>query len=191
MGKVVLEMSMSVDGYVAGPDVGPEVPMGRGGEALHEWMFAGRSPAESERFQTEHFATVGALILGRRMADLGIGPWGDEPTFHAPCYVVTHRPAETIVKQGGTSYTFVTDGVEAALERARESAHSQDVVVNGGADIGRQFLDAGLLDEVRLHLVPVVLGAGARLFDGVGSHVRLTPVDAVSTPQVTHLTYTA
>lgn len=189
MGKVLLEMSVAVDGYIAGPDISPEMPLGREGERLHEWMFAGRSSAESQRFETDHFRGIGALILGRRMADLGIGPWGDEPTFHAPCFVVTHRPAQTVVKQGGTSYIFVTDGIENALQRAQEAAGSQDVLVNGGADIARQFLNAGLLDEVRLHLVPVVLGAGTRLFDGVRSDVRLSPSSATTSALVTHVAY--
>jgi dihydrofolate reductase len=118
------------------------------------------------------------------MADLGIGPWGEEPTFHAPCFVVTHRPAETIVTKGGTSYTFVTDGIEAALERAREAAGPQDVQVNGGADVAQRFLNAGLLDEIRLHLVPIFLGAGTRLFDGVRTDVRLVPREARNQPAV-------
>ena len=168
MGKVLMEISMSVDGYVTGPEVSPEAPLVRGGERLHDWMFTGKSAGESEQFETEHFSTIGALILGRRMADLGIGPWGKDPTFHAPCFVVTHRPAETIVKKGGTSYIFVTDGIHAALDQAQAAAAgSQDVLVNGGADIARQFLNAGLIDEIRLHLVPIVLGAGASLFTGV------------------------
>jgi dihydrofolate reductase len=165
MTKVLLELSMSLDGYVAGPDVTPEAPMGRGGEALHEWMFDGRSAAESQSFETDHFASVGALIIGRRMADLGIGPWGEEPTFHAPVFVVTTRPAETIVKKGGTSYVFVTEGIEDALARARDAAGTQDVQINGGADIARQYLETGAVEELRLHLVPVVLGAGTPLFE--------------------------
>ena len=189
MGRVLLEMSMSVDGYIAGADVSPEAPMGRGGERLHEWMFANASSAESDAYEADHFNGIGALILGRRMADVGIGPWGDEPTFHAPCFVVTHRPAETIVKRGGTSYHFVTDGIEGALERAREMAGAQDVLVNGGADIGRQFLNAGLLDEIRLHLVPVVMAAGTRLFDGVRSDVGMIARNATTGRSVMHLTY--
>lgn len=114
---------------------------------------------------------------------------GEEPTFHAPCFVVTHRPAETIVKKGGTSYIFVTDGIEAALERARQAAGSQDVQINGGADVAQQFLNAGLLDEIRLHLVPTLLGAGTRLFDGVRTDVRLVPREAQNQPAVTHLVY--
>lgn len=190
MGKVLLEMSMSLDGYVAGPDVSPEEPMGRGGELLHEWMFAGRSAAESRSFAADHFSSVGALIVGRRMADLGIGPWGDEPVFHAPVFVVTHRPAETIVKRGGTSYTFVTEGIERALARAREAAESDDVQVNGGADIARQYLELGVIDDLRLHLVPLTLGAGTRLFaEGSSVSGRVRPVAADTDPLATHLTY--
>jgi dihydrofolate reductase len=190
VGKVLMELSMSLDGYVAGPDISPEAPLGRGGERLHDWMFTGKSAAESNRFETEHFSTIGALILGRRMADLGIGPWGEDPTFHAPCFVVTHRPADTIVKKGGTSYIFVTDGPEAALAQAKDAAGSQDVLINGGADVARQYLNAWLIDEIRLHLVPLVLGAGTALFEGVRTDLHLASAEATSTPQVTHLTYT-
>jgi dihydrofolate reductase len=161
MAKVLLELSVSLDGYVAGPRVGPEAPMGHGGESLHAWMFEGRSAAESQSFETEHFSSIGALIIGRRMADLGIGPWGEEPSFHAPVSVVTHRPAETIVKEGGTSYIFVTEGIDAALVCAREAAGSDDVMVNGGADIARQYLEAGAIDVLRLHLRARVSGRHA------------------------------
>ena len=189
MPKVLLEFSMSLDGYVAGPDVGPDEPMGRGGEALHDWMFEGRSAEETQRFQTDHFRDVGALIVGRRMADLGIGPWGDEPVFHAPVFVVTHRPAQTVEKRGGTSYTFVTGGIEEALRRAREAAGDQHVQVNGGADVARQYLRAGVVDELRLHLVPLLLGGGTPLFADATPDVRLRPITAVGTPAVTHLVY--
>jgi dihydrofolate reductase len=189
MAIVLLEISMSLDGYVTGPDVSPAEPMGRGGEVLHEWMFAGRSAAEAEHYQNEHFSSIGAVIAGRRMADLGIGPWGDEPAFHAPVFVVTSRPAGTIVKRGGTSYTFVTEGIDDALHRAREAAGSQDVMVIGGADIARQYLEAGVVDEFRLHLVPVVLGAGTRLFIDERLNVRLRSVMAATTPLATHITY--
>jgi dihydrofolate reductase len=189
MSKVLLELSVSLDGFVAGPDIGPGAPLGLDGERLHEWMFAGKSATDSETFETAHFSEIGALIVGRRMADVGIGPWGEEPTFHAPCFVVTHRPAETILKKGGTSYIFVTDGIEAALERARDAAGSQDVQVNGGADVAQQFLNAGLLDEIRLHLVPIILGTGTRLFDGVRTDARLVARDAQNQPGVTHLVY--
>lgn len=190
MPKVLLELSMSLDGCIAGPGVSPEVPMGDGGEALHEWMFDGRSSAEAELDQADHFSGIGAVIVGRRMADLGIGPWGEEPPFHAPVFVVTSRPADTIVRRGGTSYSFVTEGVDEALRRAREAAGSQDVQIAGGADIARQYLRAGAVDELRLHLVPVLLGPGTRLFtDEAPLDVQLRPVEADGAPLVTHLTY--
>jgi dihydrofolate reductase len=190
--KVLLEMSMSLDGYVTGPDVGPDEPMGRGGERLHEWMFEGRSDAEVERFESEHFKDIGAVIVGRRMADLGIRFWGEEPTFHAPVFVVTNRPAETIDKAGGTSYVFVTDGIDEALRRAREAAGSADVMVGGGAQIARQYLRAGAIEELRLHLVPTILGGGTPLFDeGPSSTISLRPIEVAGTPSVTHLTYEA
>jgi dihydrofolate reductase len=190
MRKVLVELSMSLDGYIAGPGVSPEEPMGRGGEVLHEWMFEGKSAAESHDFEIGHFRGVGALIIGRRMADVGIGPWGEEPTFHAPVFVPTHRPAATIIKRGGTSYTFVTEGLHAALDRARQAAGSGDVLINGGADVARQYLACGAVHELRLHLVPVILGAGTRLFDGATQlGVRLRPVEVASTAVATHLTY--
>ena len=189
MTKVLLEMSMSLDGYTTGPDVSAEEPMGRGGEQLHEWMFEG-SPAESERYEIEHFRDIGAVIVGRRMADLGIVHWGEEPTFHAPVFVVTNRPADTIVKAGGTSYIFVTGGIDEALGRARDAAEPADVIVGGGADVARQYLRAGAVDELRLHLIPVILGGGGRLFDdGPSQSIHLRPIEVTDTPRATHLTY--
>jgi dihydrofolate reductase len=127
--------------------------------------------------------------MGRWMVDLGIGPWGEEPTYHAPCFVVTHRPAETIVKKGGTSYIFVTEGFEISMAQAHAAAGEQDVMVNGGADIDRQYLNAGLIDEIRLHLVPIILGGGTPLFTGVRPGLRLVPSQATNSPLATHLTY--
>ena len=189
MGKVLMEITMSLDGYIAGPEVSDEEPMGRGGERLHEWMFAGKSAADIEAFQTGLFGGVGAVIMGRRMVDLGIGPWGEEPVYHAPCFVVTHRPADTIVKKGGTSYIFVTEGIEAAMAQAKAAAGAQDVMVEGGAHIDRQFLNAGLIDEIRLHVAPILLGAGSHLFSGVRPDLRLVPSEATNSPLATHLSY--
>jgi dihydrofolate reductase len=188
MPRVVLEMSMSLDGFVTGPDVSPEEPMGRGGERLHDWMFAGRSDAESEAFQIEKFKDIGAVIVGRRMADLGIRFWGEEPVFHCPVFVVTNRPAETIEKAGGTSYTFVTGGIDEALRWAHEAAGSADIIVGGGAQIARQYLEAGAIDELRLHVVPLILGGGSRLFQQ-GPTIDLRPIEVVDAPSVTHLSY--
>lgn len=189
MGKVLMEITTSLDGYTTGPDVSAEAHFGRGGDRLHEWMFAGESAADSDRRETDFFGTIGAVIIGRRMADLGIGPWGEEPVYHAPCFVVTHRPAETIVKKGGTSYIFVTEGIEAAMAQAKEAAGDKDVAVMGGADIDRQYLNAGLIDEIRLHIAPILLGAGSHLFTGVRPDLRLVPIQATNDPLATHLTY--
>ena len=189
MGKTILEMSVSLDGYVAGPGVSANNPLGDGGEQLHEWMLAGRSESEHHQFETDYFSTIGALVMGRRMVDVGIGPRGENPTFHAPVFVLTHRPHRTIQKQGGTSYAFVTDGPESALEQARTAAGDRDVLVNGGAATARQYLDAGHLDEIRLNLVPVVLGAGTPLFTGLRSGLRLTPASASVNGTTVHLSY--
>ena len=189
MSKVIVELTISMDGYAAGPDVTPDEPMGRGGEELHDWMFSGKSGEEAEQYQLEHFRGVGAVIVGRRMADLGIGNWGDNPVYHAPVFVVTHRPAETIQRKGGTSYTFVTDGIEAAMDQARAAAGSQDVYVAGGPDIARQYLNAGLVDEVRVNLAPMFLGSGTPLFEGMNPEVHLVPREASVEPLATHLVY--
>src|ERR687897_973906 len=148
MGKVLMEITMSLDGYTTGPEVSAEAPLGRGGERLHEWMFAGKSAAEVERWQTDHFSTIGALIIGRRMADLGIEPWGEEPVFHAPCFVVTHQPAETTVKKGGTSYIFVTEGIDAAMAQAKAAAGAQDVARRGLPPLYAPKLLEGEFSEV-------------------------------------------
>ncbi len=191
MGVVYAELSMSLDGYIAGPNVSAELPLGERGELLHAWMLDGMSAAEQQTFEEDYFSAVGALIMGRRMVDVGIGPWGDNPTFHAPCFVVTNRPHDTIVKQGGTSYIFVTEGPSAALDWAKAAAGAQNILISGGADVTRQFLNAGLLDQLRLHLVPVVLGSGTPLFAGVSPDIQLTPVDVAIGMRATHLTYTA
>src|SRR5919201_6093374 len=188
MPKVLLEMSMSLDGCVTGPDVGPDEPMGRGGERLHDWMFEGRSGSESEAFLIEKLKDIGAVIVGRRMADLGIVHWGEEPVFHCPVFVVTNRPAEAIERAGGTSYTFVTGGIDEALERAREAAGTADIIVGGGAEIARQYLRAGAIDELRLHLVPLILGGGTPFFDD-GTTIGLRTIEVTAEPKVTHLTY--
>ncbi|MBO0706259.1 MAG: dihydrofolate reductase family protein [Candidatus Dormibacteraeota bacterium] len=160
---VYTNLSISLDGFIAGARVGMDNPMGDGGERLHEWMFSGKSPDEIQAFQDEEFATTGALIMGRTMFDVGVGPWGENPPFHAPVFVVTHRAAAPIVKEGGTTYTFVTDGPSAALELARAAAGDQDICVAGGAAAVRHYSNGGVIDELRLHLVPILLGDGVRL----------------------------
>jgi len=163
---IVADMSMSLDGFVAGPNVSIYNGLGDGGESLHEWIFEGKSDAEVADLMNDRFANVGAVLMGRRMLDVGIGPWGDEPVFHAPVFVVTHRATDPIEKSGGTTYNFVTDGPDAALALAREAAGDRDIYVAGGPAVIRRYLRSGAIDELALHIVPLLLGAGTPMFDG-------------------------
>ena len=184
MGKVIADQSMSLDGFSTGPNVGPGNGMGDGGELLHEWMEGRYAEGPAKLF--EH---SGAVVVGRRMFDLGEEPWGENPPFHMPVFVVTHRAEDPLVKEGGTTYTFVTGGVAAALARAKEAAGGKDVAVLGGADVIRQFAEAGLLDELRLHIAHVLLGDGTRLFDRIDpKRVTMERTGVVDAPGVTHLT---
>ena len=199
MSEVYAQLSMSLDGFVAGPNDSPENGLGDGGERLHEWVVAtaawrrqhgldgGEETEESGLVAT--FARSGAIIMGRRMFDHGVEPWGPEPPFHKPVFIVTHREREPLVK-GETKYTFVTDGVERALELAREAAGGKDVELAGGGQIVSQYLAAGLLDEVHVHVAPVILGGGPRLFDAPGlENVELEPVEVLASPKCTHIRY--
>jgi dihydrofolate reductase len=211
MTVVRVEISISLDGYVAGPDQTLEQPLGEGGEQLHEWAFGlaawreahglegGERNADSE-LVAETLAATGAVVMGRRMFSGGEGSWeddprangwwGDEPPFHMPVFVLTHHEREPLVKQGGTTFTFVTEGVESALEQARAAAGEQDVHIAGGASAAQQALGAGLVDELLIHLAPVLLGGGVRLFDGSGAEpVGLEIQRVVASPAVTHLFY--
>jgi dihydrofolate reductase len=185
MTRVVLDVSMSLDGFAAGPNVREEEPMGDGGERLHAWM-AGDGPdgqidADVRR---EADATIGAAVIGRRTFDLGLGPWGGTPWPGIPSFVVTHRPRPDLVGDNGGIFAF--DGLEAAVRRAKQAAQGKDVWVLG-ADVARHVLRARLLDEVRLHLVPLLLGAGTRLFDG--ERAELIPAGKPVTGTVTHLRF--
>ena len=200
---------MSLDGFVAGPDQSREHPLGVGGERLHGWMRelaawrrdAGREGGEvnaSTAVYEEGDHNLGAIIMGHNMFGGGPGPWGDnpwrgwwgeDPPFHLPVFVLTHHPREPLVLQGGTSFTFVCDGIAAALALARDAADGRDAAVSGGAGIAKQYLAAGLIDELQIHLVPVLLGAGVRLFDDPSAAPGLEQVRVVGAPGVTHLTY--
>ncbi|MCR6484434.1 dihydrofolate reductase family protein [Amycolatopsis sp. OK19-0408] len=187
MGKVIAEISMSADGIVAGPDTSAEHRLGKDGDLLHEWMFEG-SDADTE-VSARLFDGTGAFVVGRTMFDVGVDPWGDDGTFKKPVFVVTNRPHEPVVK-GPTTFTFVTDGPESALRQARAAAGEDNVVLMGGGTTLRQYLLAGLVDELRLHVVPLLFGAGVRLFDAeVGAHVRLERTAVAETPNATHLTF--
>ena len=191
MGKVFAEQSISLDGFSTGPNVAVGNGMGDGGERLHEWMFpADGTTGRIDEARKETFGTSGAVVMGRRMFDVGLKPWGENPPFHMPVFVVTHLAGDPLVKQGGTTYHFVTGGIERALERARATAGDRDVVVLGGADIIRQFARAGLVDELRIHLVPVLLGDGTRLFERKGpEQIELEYTRVIGAPGVTHLTF--
>ena len=188
MGKVVLSASMSLDGFMAGPDVGLERPMGAGGERLHEWLFdesdQGRLDAKVAR---ETSAPIGAVVVGRRTFDVGLGPWGDVP-YPVPCFVLTHESRDDLTMASGT-FTFVDGSLPSALEHAQAAAGERDVLLMG-ASVGQQFLDVGLVDEIAVQLVPVLLGAGTRLFDHLGpEHIELERMVAIESPHVTHLRF--
>jgi dihydrofolate reductase len=207
MTQIIVDISASLDGFVAGPNQTLEEPLGRDGLLLHEWIFGlatwreqhglegGERNADDERVAST-LESAGAVVMGRRMYSGGAGPWeddpnaggwwGDKPPFAVPVFVVTHHPRPTETK-AGTPFTFVTDGVAAAVEQARAAAGEKNVTIAGGASIVQQSLRAGVVDELRLHVSPVLLGDGVRLFDGVDARLRVTEV--VSSPRVTHLTY--
>ena len=209
MSKLKFEISISVDGYVAGPNQGEEHPLGEGGENLHQWVFKleawqkahGREGGEvnvSNEIVEESTRNVGAVIMGRNMFGGGPGPWGDEPwngwwgeepPFHVPVFVLTHHKREALEMEGETTFYFVTDGIEAALGEAREAAGGQDVKLAGGAKAAQQYLAAGLVDEMQLNVAPLLLGDGERLFENVGADLRLEQDRVESTPDVTHVGY--
>jgi dihydrofolate reductase len=186
MAKIVFDTSMSLDGFMTGPGQTADEPLGRGGLRLHEWAFGGDET--NQQLMADALADQGAVICGRRTYDTS--RWGaDGPTGPArrPVFVVTHQaPAES---PADGVYTFVTDGLESALKQASAVAGDRDVSIMGGADIGRQYIAAGLVDEISIHLVPVLFGAGTRMFDDRTDHVRLEAVDVVPTPAATHLRY--
>jgi dihydrofolate reductase len=209
MSKVRAHISTSLDGYVAGPNQSMEEPLGEGGERLHDWLVAlkawreasgmeGGEENDSSPVVREEYANVGAEIMGRGKfgppsggawgEDPWQGWWGDEPPFHKPVFVLTHHEREPLTLSD-TTYRFVTGGIQSALEQARAAAGAKDVFIGGGAKVINEFLAAGLLDELELHVVPILLGGGARLFDGVGPDVTLEPIRVVEAAGVTHLKY--
>jgi dihydrofolate reductase len=207
MGIVTSQISVSLDGYVAGPDQSPQDPLGVGGTQLHEWALAtqswnehhgragGERNADSEVIERVT-ANVGAHIMGRKMFGGGDGPWdeswrgwwGEDPPFRTAVYVLTHHAREPLEMDGGTTFHFVTDGIESALEQARAAADGKDVHIAGGASTVNQYLAAGLLDELFLHIVPVLLGSGERLLHDVGDPA-LEIAETVASPAVTHVRY--
>jgi dihydrofolate reductase len=207
MSTVTCQISISLDGFVAGPNQSLENPLGEGGMRLHQWLFAtaswreqqgeaGGEDAADSAVVRGLFKNVGAYIMGRKMFGGGAGPWneswigwwGEDPPYHVPVFVHTHHPRKPLSMKGGTTFSFVTDGIESALRQARSAAGDQDVAIAGGAHTVQQYLKARLLDELYLHIVPVVLGAGERLLEDVGDPT-LEPVEVIASPAVTHIRY--
>jgi dihydrofolate reductase len=207
MNSLTCHVSMSLDGFVAGPEQSVENPIGQGGMRLHDWVFQTASWRRQHGLEggdrgvdadvvDEVVQGVGAYIMGRRMFGGRDGPWdetwtgwwGEDPPYHTPVFVLTHHPREPLSMQGGTTFTFVTDGIESALDQARAAAGDQDVAIAGGASVVQQYLAAGMLDELYLHIVPVILAAGERLLTDVGDPT-LEPVKVIASPAVTHVKY--
>lgn len=201
MSTVIVDMGMSLDGFVAGPNAGPNNAMGGAAMLIHQWTFDVESWRERQSLEggqtnkdnevvKETFARTGAYVMGRRMFDEGEVAWPDPPPFRAPVFVLTNHAREPWVRQGGTTFTFVTDGIESALEQAKAAAGDKDVRIAGGADAVGQFIEAGLVDEVQIHLAPVLLGGGISLFGRIDKgHVELEKTRVIDSPRVTHLKY--
>jgi dihydrofolate reductase len=193
MTKVTCDSGVSLDGFSAGPDQSIDDPLGKGAERIHRWMF---EEPEANKAERDAIVEAGAYIMGRHMFcpargewDLDWrGWWGEDPPYHAPVFVLGHREREPLEMQGGTTFHFVTDGIEAAMERAKEAAGDRTVSIAGGASTVQQYLRAGLIDELRLHIAPVILGSGERLLDGVGD-LKLEQLAVTSSELVTHITY--
>lgn len=209
MGMVTFDISMSLDGFVAGPDQSVDHPLGVAGERLHDWGVRTASWREQHGYEGgdtgpdsdivgESMAAAGAVLMGRNMFGGGPGSWGDkpwegwwgdEPPFHRPVFVLTHHPREPLMK-AGTTFTFVTEGIEAALAQARAAAGGKDVFIAGGAEVVQQYLRAGLVDEFQVHVVPVLLRGGARLFDNLAdTEVEIEGTRVIGSPAVAHLRY--
>jgi dihydrofolate reductase len=206
-----LSITMSLDGYVAGPDQSLENPLGKGGEKLHEWAFAVRSfrqihdmeggdTGPNDQIAAESTQNIGATIMGRNMFGGGHGPWsnnspwngwwGDNPPYHTPVFVLTHHARKPLAMEGGTTFHFVTEGIVSALTQAKKAAQGKDVAIAGGANVVQQYLRAGLLDEMEIHVVPLLLGGGARLFDNAdGRQTAYESVRVVNSPSVSHFKY--
>ncbi len=189
MGKVMLHISMSLDGFITEPNEGVGNPLGDDPGRLHDWMFDAKTETDAAVLD-EIYASTGAVLIGKRMFDVGFEPWGDPPPFGMPVFVVTHEEREPLPMQGGTTYTFVTDGIEAALELARGAASDKNVGIWGGANIAMQYLRGGLLDEMQIHLIPVLLGGGVRLFEDLGpEQIELRKTSSIETPSATHFRF--
>jgi dihydrofolate reductase len=210
MSKLRFNITMSLDGFVAGPNQSEQNPLGVGGTELHQWLLPlaafreahgdeGGEVNASTPIVKGWFENIGATVMGRNMFGGGPGPWGenpwngwwgDDPPFHHPVHVLTHQAREPLELQGGTTFHFVTEGIESALEQAKEAAGGKEVSLGGGADVAQQYLAAGLIEEIEISVVPLLLGDGARLFDNLGNaKLKLEQVRAIEAPGVAHLKY--
>jgi dihydrofolate reductase len=210
MSNLRLSITMSLDGYVAGPDQSEDSPLGVGGMELHEWLFPlkafremhreeGGEVNESSAVVEERRANIGATIMGRNMFGPMRGPWpdeswrgwwGEDPPYHHPVFVLTHHPREPLEMEGGTTFYFVSDGIESALAQAKDAAQGQDIWLAGGASVANQYLAAGLVDEIDVSIAPLILGAGAHLFERFDrATLKLRQIRAVGAPGVTHIKY--
>jgi dihydrofolate reductase len=208
VGKVKAQISVSLDGYIAGPNQGQEHPLGEGGEALHEWVFKlaawrrphGREGGEGDENPSNAVVErvqegAGAVVMGRNMfgpvrEEEWRGWWGDDPPFHVPVFVLTHHQREPLEMKGGTTFYFVGEGIESAIAQAKEAAGGTDVSIGGGAATIQQAITAGLLDELLINQVPILLGGGTRLFDDLAPDAaKFEPADVIKGPEATHLTY--
>ncbi len=193
--RVTCNVSASADGFVAGPGQDAENPIGVGGMRLHEWHFTPQG--DDQAVIDEWQQTPGAYVMGRNMFGPGRGEWdldwkgwwGDEPPYHAPVFVLTHHARDPLTMDGGTTFHFVTDGIDSALQQATAAAGDKTVEIAGGAATINAYLNAGAIDELHMHIVPLLLGGGERLFDGVATTLLLQPVRVTSSPAATHVTY--
>ena len=189
MSKVTADISISLDGFVTEPNPGGGNPLGDDPGRLHDWMFSKKTATDVE-IVDEIYATTGAVLMGKRMFDVGVEPWGDPPPFGMPVFVLTHESREPLPRQGGTTYNFVTDGLEAGLAQARAAADDKAVGIWGGANVITQYLQAGLLDEIQIHLIPILLGNGVRLFENLNpAGIELRKMRSIDTPSATHLRF--
>jgi dihydrofolate reductase len=201
MSSVTIDVGMSLDGFIAGPNAGPQNALGDGGHRIHRWVYdleawrerqslRGGQANRDDQVLREAYENVGAFVMGRRMFDEGEAGWPDPPPFRAPVFVLTNHGRDPWVRKGGTTFTFVTDGIQSALERAKEAAGEKDVRISGGADTLDQFLRAGFVAEMQIHLAPEILGGGVRLFEGVGAGgLNLEKIRVIDSPEVTHMAF--
>ena len=209
MGHVISDISMSLDGYIAGPHPTLDEPLGKRGEELYEWvtklaewrkahgMEGGKTGTDNDVIK-EPFENTGAVIMGRKMFSGGRGPWekdptadgwwGDTPPFHVPVFILTSHPRKAVIKKGGTSFTFVTEGIKNALDQAKKAAGEKNILIAGGADVIQQFIKSGILDEIQVHVVPIFLGGGTPLFHNL-ENITLTKMRVIDSPEVTHMKF--